>query len=114
MDFQYTQHEDDSDEDEYLEKDDYVVDKVLSHRPKPAVPDGIEFKVKLKGYGKSHDSWVPPSSFVPSINKVWQAYLGQKGVDISAQDLMAAIIGAEDDILSLTDPFLDACCIMGG
>ena len=114
VDFQYTQHEDDSDEDEYLEEDDCVLDKVLSHRPNPAVPVGIEFKVKWKGYGKSHDSWVPPSSFVPRINKVWQAYLGQKGVHISAKDLMAAFIQAEDDILSLTDPFVDACCTIAG
>ena len=85
VDFQYTQHEDNPDEDEYLEEDDYVIDKVLSHRPNPSVQGGIEFKVKWKGYGKSHDSWVPPSSFVPRINKVWQAYLGQKGVDISAK-----------------------------
>ena len=114
VDFQYPQHEDDSNEDEYHEEDDYVVDKVLSHRPNPAVPGLIEFNVKWKGYGRSHDSWVPPSSFAPRINKVWQAYLGQKGVDISAKDLMAAIIQAEDDILSLTDPFVDACCTMGG
>ena len=114
VDFQYTQHEDNSDEDEYLEEDDYVVDNVLSHRPNPAVPGGIEFKVKWKGYGKSQHPCVPPSSLVPRINKVWQAYLGQKGVDISAKDLMAAIIQAEDDILSLTDPFVDACCTMGG
>ena len=114
VDFQYTQHENDSDEDEYLEEDDYVVDKVLSHRPNPAVPAGIEFEVKWKGYGKSHDSWVPPSSFVPRINKLWQAYLGQKGVDTSAKDLMAVNIQAEDDILSLTDPIVNACCTMGG
>ena len=114
VDFKYTQHEDNSDKDEYLEKDDYVVDKVLSHRSNPAVPGGIEFKLKGKGDEKSHDSWVPPSSFVPRVNKVLQAYLGQKGVDISAKDLMAAIIQAEVDILSLTDPFMDACCTMGG
>ena len=69
--------------------------------------------MKRNGYGKSHDSWVFPSSFVPCINKVWQAYLGQKGADISAKDLMAAIIQAEDDILSLTDPFVHDCCTMG-
>ena len=49
---------------------------------------------------------------MPRINKVWQAYLCQKGVDVSAKDLMAAIIQADDDILSLTDPFVDACCTM--
>ena len=114
VNFQYTQHEDDSDEDEYLEEEDYVVDKVLRHQPNSAVPAGIEFKVKWKGYWKSHDSSAPPSSIVPRINRVWQAYLGQKGVNISARDLMAAIIQAEDDILSLTDPFVDACCTMGG
>ena len=103
-----------SNEDEYLEEDDHVVDSVLSHRPTPAVPVGIEFKAEWKDCGKSHDSWSPPSSFVPRINKVWQAHLGQKGVDISAKDLMAAIIQAEDDILSLTDPFMDACCTMRG
>ena len=70
--------------------------------------------MKWKGYGKSHYSWVPPSSFVPGINKVWQAHLGRKGVDISVKDLMTAIIQAEDDILSLTHPFVDACCTMGG
>ena len=37
VDFQYTQHEDDSDEDEYLEEDGSVVDKVTSVRPNPAV-----------------------------------------------------------------------------
>ena len=114
VDIQYAQHEDNSNEDEYVEEDNYVVDRALSHRPKPAVAGGIEVKMEWKGYGKSHDAWVPPSSFVPRINKVWQAHLGQKGVNISAKDLMAAIIQRGDNILSLTDPFQDACCTMGG
>ena len=108
VDFQNTNHENESDEDEYLEEEDYVSDKNWSHRPNPAVPGGIDFNLKWKG------SWVPPSSFAPPINKLWQAYLGQKGVNISAKDLMAAIIEAEDDMLSLTDPFVDASCTMGG
>ena len=108
VDFQYTQHADDSDKDEYFQEDDYVVEKVLSHQPSPAVPGGIEFKVNWKRYRKSPESRVPPSSFVPRINKVWHGHPGQKGVNISARDLMAVIIEAGDDILSLTDPFPDA------
>ena len=61
VDLQCTQHEDDCDEDEYLEADNYVVDKVWSYPPNPAVLGAIEFKVKWKGYGKSHASWIPPS-----------------------------------------------------
>ena len=38
----------------------------------------------------------------------------KKGVTISAKDLMAVIIQTENHILSLTDPFVDACCTMGG
>ena len=85
-----------------------------SHGPNPAVQGGIEFKVKAKGYGKSQGSWVPPSSFVPGINKVWECHLGQKDVHIFANELLAAIIQAEDDILLLTDPFVYACCTAGG
>ena len=36
---------------------------------------------------------------MPSINKLWHAYLGQKGVNLPTKDLMAAIIQGEDDIL---------------
>ena len=38
VDFPYTQHEDSSNHNEYLEEDNYVVDKTVSHRPNPAVP----------------------------------------------------------------------------
>ena len=59
----YAKHEADSDDD-YAEQDDYTVEKILAQRPKASAPGGLEFKVRWRGYGPSHDTWEPVSSFV--------------------------------------------------
>ena len=63
----YAAHEADSDDD-YAKQDDYTVEKILAQRPNASAPRGLEFKVRWRGYGPSHDTWEPVSSFVPRIN----------------------------------------------
>ena len=63
----YAAHEADSDDD-YAEQDDYTVEKILAQRPKASAPGGLEFKVRWRGYGPSHDNWEPVSSFVPRVS----------------------------------------------
>ena len=54
-------------DDDYAEQDDYTVEKILAQRPKASAPEGLEFKVRWRGYRPSHDTWEPVSSFVPRI-----------------------------------------------
>jgi hypothetical protein len=104
---EFCAHDADEDDDEYHEDDDFIVEKVLAHRANPAVPGGLEFKVRWKGYGRSHDRWEPPSSFCPRITTVWQQYLAKHNIGLQAKDLMAAMVQAEHVILNSADPFLD-------
>ena len=60
----YAAHEADSDNNN-AEQDDYTVEKILAQRPNASAPGGLEFKVRWRGYGPSHDTWEPVSSFVP-------------------------------------------------
>ena len=41
---------------DYAEQDDYTVEKILAQRPKASAPGGLEFKVRWRGYGPSHDT----------------------------------------------------------
>ena len=84
----YTAHEADSDDD-YAEQDDYIVEKILAHRPNRSVPGGLEFRVRWRGYGPSHDLWEPASSFVPRINKPFMDYLRKHKVPLATADLEA-------------------------
>ena len=70
----YAAHEADSDN-EYAEQDDYTVKKILAQRPNASAPGGMEFKVRWRGYGPSHDTWEPVSSFVPRINNPFMDYI---------------------------------------
>ena len=63
----YTAHEADSDNN-YAEQDDYTVEKILAQRQSASAPGGVEFKVRWRAYGPSHDTWEPVFSFVPRIN----------------------------------------------
>ena len=51
----YTAHEADADDD-YAEQDHYTVEKNLAKRPRASAPGGVEFKVRWRGYGPSHDT----------------------------------------------------------
>ena len=83
-----TAHEVDSDDD-YAEQDDYTVEKILAQRPKAAAPGGVEFKVSWRGYGPSHDTWEPVSSFVPRINTRFMEYVRRQKVRLQVSDLEA-------------------------
>ena len=43
-------------------------EKILAQRPNASAPGGLQFKVRWRGYGPSHDTWEPVSLFVPRIN----------------------------------------------
>ena len=92
----YTAHEADSDDD-YTEQDDYIhiytyiytVEKILAQHPKGLAPGGVEFKVPWRGYGPSHDTWDPVSSFVPRINTPFMEYVRRHKVRLKVSDLEA-------------------------
>ena len=70
----YAAHEADLD-DHYAEQGDYTVEKILAQRPNASAPGGLEFKVRWRGYGLSHDTCEPVSSFVPQINTPFMYYI---------------------------------------
>ena len=70
----YTAHEAHSDDD-YAEQDNYTVGKILAQRPNASAPGGLEFDVRWEGYGPSHDTLEPHSSFVPRINTPFMDYI---------------------------------------
>ena len=84
----YAAHEADSDDD-YAEQDDYTVEKILAQRPKASAPGGLEFKVRWRGYGPSHDTWEPVSSFVPRVNTPFMEYIRKHKTKIHVSDLAA-------------------------
>ena len=84
----YAAHEADSDDD-YAEQDDYTVEKILAQRPKASAPGGLEFKVRWRGYGPSHDTWEPVSSFVPQVNTPFMEYIRKHKTKIHVSDLAA-------------------------
>ena len=84
----YTAHEADSDDD-YTEQDDYMVEKILAQRPKASAPGGVEFKVRWRGYGPSHDTWEPVSSFVPRINTPFMEFVRRHKLRLQVSDLEA-------------------------
>ena len=84
----YTAHEADSDDD-YAEQDDYTVERILAQRPNASTPGGPEFKVRWRGYGPSHDTWEPISSFVQSINTTFMDYIRKHKTKLHVSDLAA-------------------------
>ena len=84
----YAAHEADSDDD-YAEQEDYTVEKILAQRPKASAPGGLEFKVRWRGYGPSHDTWEPVSSFVPRVNTPLMEYIRKHKTKIHVSDLAA-------------------------
>ena len=81
-------HETDSD-DNPAEQDDYTVEKILAQRPNASAPRGLEFKVRWRGYGPSHDTWEPVSPFVPRINTTFMDYIRKHKTKIHVSDLAA-------------------------
>ena len=84
----YAAHEADSDDD-YAEQDDYTVEKILAQRPNTSAPGGLEFKVRWRGYGPSHDTWEPVSSFVPRVNTPFMEYIHKHKTNIHVSDVAA-------------------------
>ena len=84
----YAAHEADSDDD-YAEQDDYTVEKILAQRPNASAPGGLEFKVRWLGYGPSHDTWEPVSSFGPRINTPFMDYIRKHKTKLHVSDLAA-------------------------
>ena len=84
----YAAHEADLDDD-YAGQDDYTVEKILAQRPKASAPGGLEFKVRWRGYGPSHDTWEPVSSFVPRVNTPFMEYIRKHKTKIHVSDLAA-------------------------
>ena len=84
----YAAHEADSD-DNYAEQDDYTVEEILAQRPNASAPGGLEFKVRWRGYGPSHDTWEPVSSFVPRVNTPFMEYIRRYKTKIHVSDLAA-------------------------
>ena len=55
----------------YAKRDVHTVEKILTQHPSASAPGGVTFKVSWRGYGPSHDTWEPVSSFAPRINTLF-------------------------------------------
>ena len=63
--------------------------KILAQCPRASAAGGVEFKVGWRGYGPSHDTWEPVSSFVPRINTPFMDYVCKHKVRLQVSDLEA-------------------------
>ena len=84
----YTAHEASSDDD-YTEQDNYTVEKILAQRPNASAPGGLEFKVRWRGYGPSHDTLEPVTSFVPRIDTFFMDYIRKHKTKLHVSDSAA-------------------------
>ena len=84
----YTAHEANSDDD-YAEQDDYTVEGILAQRRNASAPRGLDFRVRWRGSGPSHDAWEPVSSFVPRINTPFMDYIRKHKTKLHVSDLAA-------------------------
>ena len=84
----YAAHEADSDDD-YAEGDDCTVQKIPAQRPSASAAGGLEFKVCWRGYGPSHDTWEPVSSFVLRINTSFMDCIRKHKTKLHVTDLAA-------------------------
>ena len=82
----YAAHEADLDDD-YAEQDDYTFEKILAQRPNASAAGGLEFRVRWRGYGPSHNTWEPVSSFVPRINTPFMEYIRKHKTKLHVTDL---------------------------
>ena len=58
------------------EPGDYVVEDILAHK---VLKDGeLRFLVRWEGYSQEHDTWEPPTSFLPRYCEPWAKYVGKK------------------------------------
>ena len=74
---------------DYAEQDDYTVAKILAQRPNASAPRGVDFKVRWRGYGPSHDTLEPVSSFVPRISIPFMDYIRKHKTKVHVSDLAA-------------------------
>ena len=84
----YSAYEADPDDD-YAEQNGYTVGRILAQRPTAAAPGGVELKVRWRGYGQSHDTSKPVSSFVPRISTPFIEYVPKHKMEIQVSDLEA-------------------------
>ena len=73
--------------DDYAEQDGYTVEKILVQRPNGSAPEGVEFKVRWRGFWPSHDTWEPVYSFVPRINTPFMEYVRKQKTKVQVSDL---------------------------
>ena len=94
----YTAHKADSDDD-YAEQDDYTFEKVLAQHPSAWAPGGVDFKVRWRGYGPSHDTWQPVSSSVRRTNTPFMEYVRKHKTKLQVCDSKALtrVVEAMDD-----------------
>ena len=69
--------------------DEYLVDRVLKRRKNPRIPGGFEYLTSWTGYGRSHNTWEAPSTFLPKFNEAFVEFLKSKGLDVSLADALA-------------------------
>ena len=75
----YAAYQADSDDD-YAEQDDYTIEKILAQCLNPSMAGG---------YGPSHDTWEPISSFVPRVNTQFMEFVRKHKIPLQVSDLEA-------------------------
>ena len=84
----------DLDWDDEGEDDDFTAERILMDKPDPGTPGGRLYKVRLKGFAASRDSWEPPSSFLPRYTTVWMEYLRRKNISLDVKEVLVHLVAA--------------------